>query len=166
MGEAGDVPAPAATRLPLGYLAALALIVRRYALPPDPTRVTNPRHPPVTPTTQGSPMPSPRTPQEFEPEPAPVPSPGTIRRQPSARAHELSVRRRSVDRPDDDRRPRSAPPGRRTRSRARRRAAVAGLRLRRAGRARCRRVQRSRERPADSHLRHPGRVTFEVHDVE
>jgi hypothetical protein len=28
-GGAGDVPAPAATGLPLGYLAAFALIVRR-----------------------------------------------------------------------------------------------------------------------------------------
>jgi hypothetical protein len=35
MGGAGDVPAPAATGLPFGYLAAFALIVRRYALPRD-----------------------------------------------------------------------------------------------------------------------------------
>jgi len=36
MGGAGDVPAPAATGLPLGYSAApFAVIVRRYARPRD-----------------------------------------------------------------------------------------------------------------------------------
>jgi hypothetical protein len=35
MGGAGDVPAAAVTGLPLGYLAAFALIVRRYARPRD-----------------------------------------------------------------------------------------------------------------------------------
>jgi len=60
---------PAAIALLLGYLAAFVLIVR-YALPRDLTCATTPDtlFAKREPTTEGAPMPSPRTPQDLEPE--------------------------------------------------------------------------------------------------